>query len=396
MANQRGLASTEMMICTWNAGGVRSHLLELQDFLQQHAVGVLMLSETNLKPEIAFSLPGYRIFRKDRLGRPGGGVAVCVTTKLTVQSVDIQTDIEAVGCKTELGGQLVRFIAIYIPPYQIVEPQQLQLLLSHPRTILGGDLNAKHPAWGCRSTNARGRMVFEVITSMQGAGLWAPEEATSAPPGNQQGDIIDFFMGYQMRSPRQVETISALSSDHYPVFCQWGRLPEAPPPTRRIRWDQFRSLSCHLGEHIDTYSSAADIERVSVEIQSSFQLVLDACSDEVSGFVDNRLRLRPAERDLIRWKNLLKSRWFKYRREADRRQFRRLQREVRAMLRDREDERWSARIQAANEVTGQFWKLLRGPRRQTTSAAPLIVDGSKYFHPAGKAHQAAQFYCKLF
>lgn len=395
MANHASPLSVPLTVCTWNADGVRSRIHELLVFLREHSVGILLLTETHLSPGISFHLPGYTIFRKDRLGGPGGGVAVCATTKLSVQRVDFDTVLETVGLETKIADQIIRFVAIYNPPSQTIQETELGVLL-RPGTLIGGDLNSKHPAWGSRHINRNGRTVFKFVTNTEDMGLWAPEDATSIPSGNRQGDVIDLFLGCRIPNPRQIETIFALSSDHYPVVCQWGRLPVDTSSIRRIRWPQFRALSSHIGEHSAAFSSAADVDRESMDLSQAIQQLLAECTEELCGRAVNRLGLGKSDRDLILSKNQAKARWSKHRRAADRRLYRRLQRDVREMLRNHEQDKWTARITAANEETGKFWKLLRGSRPRPRSNAPLIVNGIKYFEPESKAQQAAEFLSHQF
>lgn len=76
---------------------------------QEQDVGMLQLCETRVSSGTLFHHPGYTVFRKDRLGRPAGGVVV-----LNSNLVDFDTQIEAVS-----------------------------LILSHPRTLIGRDLNSR-------------------------------------------------------------------------------------------------------------------------------------------------------------------------------------------------------------------------------------------------------------
>lgn len=190
--------SSNLIVCTWNAGGVRTHLHELGLFLRENDIGVLLLTETHLATGVTFYIPVYTVFRKDRIGRRGGGVAVCIRSSMPARRVDFVTQLEAVSMETEIDGQSVIFLAVYIPPKVLLEKNDLQSLFSHPRTLVGGDFNCKHPAWGSRSINTNGRMLYKFITSTPGTGLWAPEDCTSIPPNNKMGDVLDFFLGYKI------------------------------------------------------------------------------------------------------------------------------------------------------------------------------------------------------
>lgn len=66
-------------IMQWNAQCITdtSKLIELRSFLNYRKIDILLLNETYLKEKHRFYIPGYSIYRKDRLGH-GGGVAICI------------------------------------------------------------------------------------------------------------------------------------------------------------------------------------------------------------------------------------------------------------------------------------------------------------------------------
>ena len=56
-----------MNIVFWNCQGLRPKRKELQNYLQENQIDILALNETFLKPKFKFHLPGYDIYKNDRL-----------------------------------------------------------------------------------------------------------------------------------------------------------------------------------------------------------------------------------------------------------------------------------------------------------------------------------------
>ena len=67
-----------MNIVFWNCKGLRPKRKELQNYLLENQIDILALNETFLKPKFKFYLPGYDIYKNDRLVDTIGGVAILV------------------------------------------------------------------------------------------------------------------------------------------------------------------------------------------------------------------------------------------------------------------------------------------------------------------------------
>ena len=65
-------------IVFWNCQGLRPKRKELQNYLLENQIDILALNETFLKPKFKFHLPGYDIYKNDRLVGTKGGVAILV------------------------------------------------------------------------------------------------------------------------------------------------------------------------------------------------------------------------------------------------------------------------------------------------------------------------------
>ena len=101
-----------------------NRLLDLEIMCVNHNVDVLCVSETWLSPSRAASsapviIPGFHApFRRDRpSGTRGGGVAVFVRSGLSVSSVSLPSELEAVCVQLHLPKRKSMYIAaVYRPP----------------------------------------------------------------------------------------------------------------------------------------------------------------------------------------------------------------------------------------------------------------------------------------
>ena len=67
-----------MNVVFWNCQGLRPKWKELQNYLLEIQIDLLAPNKTFLEPKFKFHLPGYDIYKNDRLVGTKGGVAVLV------------------------------------------------------------------------------------------------------------------------------------------------------------------------------------------------------------------------------------------------------------------------------------------------------------------------------
>lgn len=69
-----------LKILQWNAQSVRNKIRDLRNIAQNF--DLILLTETWLKPEHSFGIPGFFIIRKDREDRTGGSIAIGIRNSL--------------------------------------------------------------------------------------------------------------------------------------------------------------------------------------------------------------------------------------------------------------------------------------------------------------------------
>ena len=94
-----------MNIVLWNCQGLRPKRKELQNYLLENQIDILALNETFLKPKFKFHLPGYDIYKNDRLVGTKGDVAILVKKNA---SLSTKNGKETFQCHNRQRGSCIR------------------------------------------------------------------------------------------------------------------------------------------------------------------------------------------------------------------------------------------------------------------------------------------------
>lgn len=156
------MENNNLIIAHWNADGFRNKIQELKDFLTEHTIDIMSINETKLNTKTTINIFGYNIERWDRPVSRGGGVALIINNKIPYHRELIQiNEIEVVKIKINND---IHIISAYLPPHKQLTRNDLDKLLPKgKRTIILGDLNAKHPYWNCKQSNKSGKVLCKYI-----------------------------------------------------------------------------------------------------------------------------------------------------------------------------------------------------------------------------------------
>ena len=140
----------------------------------ENQIDILALNETFLKPKFKFHLPGYDIYKNDRLVGTKGGVAILVKKGITVnqewknEHFNVITDNEALAIEIELqNGNKVILATIYSP---IGNPSLRLFRMINAlskQVIFLGDFNSKHKQFGCVKPNKSGQMLLNIAKDLK-------------------------------------------------------------------------------------------------------------------------------------------------------------------------------------------------------------------------------------
>lgn len=211
--------SRDLVVCIFNANGIKQMKTELNTFLYDHHIDILLVSETHLKPADDFRLRNMVCYRTDRLNRRGGGTAVFLKKELVHNQEALQPldhiEATAVTVSTRLGA--ITFAAAYLSPNQPLFETDVRKLTAFTRLIVGADLNAKHPAWHSRVSNPKGRLLLDLEDALA-ISVYGPHTPTHIPVrSNCQPDVLDVAIFKNIAVQFSLETVHDLASDHDPV-----------------------------------------------------------------------------------------------------------------------------------------------------------------------------------
>ena len=144
-----------------------------RSLLNEHRIDVFGLSETWLIESDVVAFPDYVIYRQCQETRKRGlalGVHRSLSNNLRTVAVPAIGEIELLACSIDLGNETANLATFYIPPaneYALTRTACIKLFTCIPQpSIFTGDLNGHHQVWGCADTDARGRLVMDVIEEL--------------------------------------------------------------------------------------------------------------------------------------------------------------------------------------------------------------------------------------
>ena len=164
-------------ILQWNVRSLPARLPSLQFLLADQKCSIAILSETWLTPLRSINIPHFRIFRSDRPDGYGGS-AIVVHNSLKVKQIpiDAATKSNLINHKIDLlGVEIVSsdsqpplgLWSCYIPSSSNIPTQLFQNICSmiSMNSLLCGDFNSFHPAWGSNSMSHRGNLLYNTFNS---------------------------------------------------------------------------------------------------------------------------------------------------------------------------------------------------------------------------------------
>ncbi len=235
-----------------NARSIRNKMPEFRSLVATESADIIAVTESWIQTdgrdfEAEFELPGYTMFKKDRIGRQGGGVLLYVRSHLnsTVQIIDSPHELIGV----ELNGQTIRLhvYLVYRPPHQTVDKDiDLYILLSrliqNKTSVIAGDLNC-HINWENRTSDIEGNRLVDFANDN-----FLTQVVGEPTRGN---NILDLVFATEDDLISDVSVGECLgTSDHSVVRCKIGVLTNAEVVNVRRKLDlrsaNFRQFSRDL------------------------------------------------------------------------------------------------------------------------------------------------------
>ena len=138
-----------LRIVLWNANGIIQHKEELQVFLQDQLIDMI-ISEPHLTDKSYLKLPGYKIYHtnyRDNTAHTGTGILIKSTITHHQLHKYEKDYLQATSIRVKTLPYKITVSAIYCPPRHHNVKNEFFLKFLHtldPKFIAGGDFNSKH------------------------------------------------------------------------------------------------------------------------------------------------------------------------------------------------------------------------------------------------------------
>ena len=211
-------------IISWNCNGLKPHLPELLNFLQNTPTIpiIICLQESSLNTSILPNIINYNLLYTTRPNNClGGGTAIYIKSNIPYTqsffSKELDSDIEYTSIIIDFFQTNLTITSMYIRPQAHINLEKLSNIKLSKNHLIMGDLNAKHSLWGSPTHDARGNILSNF---MEDKNLICVNNGEGTRLGNSgQLSHLDIVLATpNISSKIQFQVLSDnWGSDHYPL-----------------------------------------------------------------------------------------------------------------------------------------------------------------------------------
>ncbi|GBP10220.1 RNA-directed DNA polymerase from mobile element jockey [Eumeta japonica] len=185
----------------------------------------------------------------------------------------------SIGIRVGSSDHETRLFVAYRPPGTRMCIQNIHSIFNGPTlTLIIGDLNAKHKAWGSHCISRAGRLLMK-DAERQGHEVLGPDTPSHVPTNmRRRPDVLDIVLGHKIRRPMHVEVVYGMDTQLISILVTMGTGTSNSPQVtsmQRKDWKNFYTSleALHLGAFFET---TADVE-------ASANLLVDRTRDAQAG-----------------------------------------------------------------------------------------------------------------
>lgn len=398
---------TNLNAINWNANGIKSKRSSLIVFMAQHNIHIACITETHLIENEKFTIPGYSIYRFDRDSpRASGGVAIIIKKDISHYSIYLPAmgHLEVVGIKLALDShELIIYSAYHAPRFKFSQTYIDRLFDNSTPTILLGDLNCKHEAWGCVKSNPNGKRLLPMV-NIHNLSIIAPDEPThySSNP-NVTPDILDIGIFQNSPMPTYVKPMNELDSDHLPVFITFSDpsvIFDSPEYLIKgpLDWELFKSnFINHFSVPTSLYSRVC-IDEAIVTFNQAINLSVEMSTIKPYSKRNKLSNVAPPNRilELIRLKNKHRRLWQQHRLPHLRRRYNQLNRRVKWELDNHRFQSYNRYLSDLTPTNSSLWVATKRILKTKSPVPSLLDNGKSYDGKLEKANLLADYFQSAF
>ncbi|CAH2092081.1 unnamed protein product [Euphydryas editha] len=386
------------ILIAYTQGGLRGHIRQLTLLAQSQNIHIILLGETKLSEEVELRIPNYIAYRRDEISPRGyayRGTAALVRRDIVheelphAQFVSLRTQ----GVRVHSGDDELLIYAAYKPPKLAFNSNDIETLLNAQLpTLIIGDLNAKHPAWGSRLISPSGEKLLEDSES-RGYVVMGPGAPTNIPTKpNEQPDVLDIVLAYKMKHPLDAEVLYELDTQHLPILVtvnlRHSHLIQRPP-TSKVDWNKFITIAARLQLSI-SIETPADVDTATEMITQAIQRAKDAATTQCT---QSRQKdpLPYALREKIKRKSKLRKLWTRSRCPRVKTELNRIAEEISRALAALDNDFWEDAVDRAAEDDTALYRLCKKMTGIDTPIYPLKdIDGKRRYAARDRAEILAE------
>ena len=311
-----------MNIVLWNCQGLRPKRKELQNYLLENQTDILALNETFLEPKFKFHLPGYDIYKNDRLVSTKGGIAILVKKGIIVnqewknEHFNVITDNKALAIEIKLQNlDKVILATIYCPNGNLSSRLFRMINALSNQAIFLKDFNSKHKQFGCVKPNKSGQRLVNIVKDLKLFNIkqLCPNRHTREDPFHGTSDILDMVSissGLSSRDHSFSVADDRMDRDHFPIQISLDKpLRRNTPLTEpRYRFDKTDDDLLHNTlNNIDTNITTQDeLEELAVTLYDKPMRAVDSSTPKSYSRNDPKSPISQDILDLIKEKHTLR------------------------------------------------------------------------------------------
>lgn len=374
-------------IGSWNACGLRHNVQELRHYVEKHNIHIMTINETKLTPDIKIKIKNFNILRRDRTAH-GGGVAILIKNNIPYITVDVQnrTSIEHLAIKLINN---IFIVAAYNNPRNIFTDLDLKTLTDiGTKTLIIGDLNARHHTWKNHITNTNGRTLYKHITDKNMIVLHT-EEPTHFPHNNATPTYIDIVINKNVNKITKLTTHTELTSDHNPIMFTLNDQHTDNTTTKctsykTTDWVKFRKTlnnNININKKIKTNS---DVDMALAELTSAIINTKNKHTKQIK-INFSKLDLSQEIKNLIKARNALRR--LDHRRviQTIKPDINKLNKVIRQKIRQQLNQQWEDTLKSLKPGDKSLWRITKSFRHKKENIPTLIKDNTNYMSDKQKA-----------
>lgn len=370
-----------LVIAEWNANGISSHTNEIEVFLHNYFIDILLVSETHFTSKSYFRIKGYDTITANHPDdRAHAGAAVLIKSNIKYEVADPITEpfLQAAGIKIVCDNTNISIYSVYFPPRYNLKCHQYENFFNKlgNKFIVSGDFNAKHTWWGSRLINPKGRELYKCIAQNQynvlstGSPTYWPTDVNKVP------DLLDFVV-YSGISQSLLHIVACddLSSDHSPIIINF--MTKACEKNKNAKlftnYTDIESFQNWIEDNIRLNISIKNGTELDESVEYFTQLIHQAAALSTPQENNNKLSnfITTTEiRTLIRKKRRLRKIWQRTRQPADKINFNRATNHLKRKLKDYKNNNTGTflrNLSPNNNNEHKLWiatKYLKRPQRR--------------------------------